>query len=100
VGAEALARYAGMDAADVLKMLTMNEQVFVKNMRETLEESALALKPQHGERYSGQVRFTKEMADFPYHNGNITHELGFDEIIKATSPEYMEAYISSRSPAK
>jgi ABC-type nitrate/sulfonate/bicarbonate transport system substrate-binding protein len=100
VGAEALARYTGMDQADALKILTMNKQVLVKDMRETLEESSLALKPKPGEKYSGQVRFTKEMADFLYHNGNITRELGFDEITKATSPEYMEAYISSRTAAK
>jgi ABC-type nitrate/sulfonate/bicarbonate transport system substrate-binding protein len=99
-GAEALARYAGMDAADALKILTMNKQLLVKDMREVLEESPLALKPKPGEQYSGQVRFTKEMADFLYHNGNITHELSFDEIVKATSPEYMEAYISSRPSAK
>jgi ABC-type nitrate/sulfonate/bicarbonate transport system substrate-binding protein len=95
-GAEALARYAGMDAADALKILTMNKQILVRDMRETLEESPLAFKPKPGEQYSGQVRFTKEMADFLYHNGNIAREISFDEIVKATSPEYMEAYIASR----
>jgi ABC-type nitrate/sulfonate/bicarbonate transport system substrate-binding protein len=95
-GAEALARYAGMDAADALKILTMNKQILVKDMRETLEESPLAFKPKPGEQYSGQVRFTKEMADFLYHNGNIAREISLDEIVKATSPEYMEAYIASR----
>lgn len=100
VGAEALARYAGMDPADALKVLTTNKQVLVKDMREALEDSPLALKPKSGEEYSGQVRLIKEMADFLYHNGNITRELGFDEITKATAPEYMEAYISLRPPAK
>jgi hypothetical protein len=99
-GAEALARYAGMDPADALKILTLNKQVLVKDMREALEDSSLAFKPKPGEKYSGQVRFTKEMADFLYQNGNITRELGFDEIAKATAPEYMEAYISSRPTAK
>ena len=69
-------------------------------MREALEESSLALKPKPGEKYSGQVKLIKEMADFLYHNGNITRELGFDEITKATAPEYMEAYVSSRPPTK
>jgi ABC-type nitrate/sulfonate/bicarbonate transport system substrate-binding protein len=99
-GAEALARYAGMDPADALKILTMNKHVLVKDMREALEESSLALKPKPGEKYSGQVKLIKEMADFLYHNGNITRELGFDEITKAMAPAYMEAYISSRPPAK
>jgi hypothetical protein len=36
------------------------------------------------------------MADFLFHNGNITRELSFDEVVKATSPEYMAAYIASR----
>jgi taurine transport system substrate-binding protein len=99
-GAEALARYAGMDPADALKILTMKKQVLVKDMREALEESSLALKPKPGEKYSGQVKLIKEMADFLYHNGNITRELGFDEIAKATTPAYMEAYISSQTPAK
>jgi ABC-type nitrate/sulfonate/bicarbonate transport system substrate-binding protein len=99
-GAAALASYAGMDAADALKILTMNKQLIVKDMREALEESYFALKPKPGETYSGQVRFTKEMADFLYHNGNITRELSLDEIAKATAPEYMEAYVSSRPPAK
>jgi ABC-type nitrate/sulfonate/bicarbonate transport system substrate-binding protein len=99
-GAEALARYAGMDAADALKVLTMNKQVLVKDMREALEGSPLALKPKPGETYSGQVRLLKDMADFLYHNGNIPRELGFDEITRATAPEYMEAYIASRPPAK
>jgi taurine transport system substrate-binding protein len=100
VGAEALARYAGMDSADALKVLTLKKQVLVKDMREALEGSSLALKPKPGEEYSGQVRLIKEMTDFLYHNGNITRELSFDEIAAATAPEYMEAYISSRSPAK
>jgi taurine transport system substrate-binding protein len=100
VGAEALARYAGMDTADALKVLTLHKHVLVKDMREALEESSLALKPKPGEKYSGLVRLIKEMADFLYHNGNITHELGYDEITKATAPEYMEAYISSRPSAK
>ncbi|MDB5500763.1 MAG: hypothetical protein JWR89_665 [Tardiphaga sp.] len=69
-------------------------------MREALEGAPLALKPKAGEKYSGLVRLIKEMADFLYHNGNITHELGYDEITKATAPEYMEAYISSRPSAK
>jgi ABC-type nitrate/sulfonate/bicarbonate transport system substrate-binding protein len=99
-GAEALARYAGMDSADALKILTMNKQLLVKDMPEALEGSSLAFKPKPGEKYSGLVRFTKEMADFLYRNGNITRELDFDEIMKATAPEYMEAYISSRPPAK
>lgn len=99
-GAEALARYAGMDPADALKVLTLNKQVLVKDMREALEESSLALKPKPGEKYSGQVKLIKEMADFLYRNGNITRELGFEEITKATAPEYMEAYISSGPPAK
>jgi ABC-type nitrate/sulfonate/bicarbonate transport system substrate-binding protein len=99
-GAEALARYTGMDPADALKILTMNKHVLVKDMREALEESSLALKPKPGEKYSGQVKLIKEMADFLYHNGNITRELGFDEITKAMAPAYMEAYISSRPPAK
>lgn len=100
VGAEALANYTGMDAADALKILTLNKQLLVKDMREVLDQSPLALKPKPGEKYSGQVRFTKEMADFLYHNGNITREIGLDEIVKATSPEYIEAYVSSRPPAK
>lgn len=99
-GAEALARYAGMDPADALKVLTLHKHVFVKDMREALEGAPLALKPKAGEKYSGLVRLIKEMADFLYHNGNITHELGYDEITKATAPEYMEAYISSRPSAK
>jgi ABC-type nitrate/sulfonate/bicarbonate transport system substrate-binding protein len=100
VGAEALARYAGMDAADALKVLTLKKQVLVKDMREVLEESSLALKPKPDEKYSGLVSLIKEMADFLYHNGNITHELGYDDIVKATAPEYVEAYISSGSAAK
>jgi ABC-type nitrate/sulfonate/bicarbonate transport system substrate-binding protein len=99
-GAEALARYAGMDPGDALKILTLKKHVLVKDMREALEESSLALKPRPGEKYSGQVKLLKEMADFLYHNGNIRRELGLDEITKATAPEYMEAYISSRPPAK
>jgi ABC-type nitrate/sulfonate/bicarbonate transport system substrate-binding protein len=100
VGAEALARYAGMDAADALKVLTQNKQVLVKDMREVLDVSWLAFKPKLGEKYSGQVRFTKEMADFLYHNGIIARELALDEITKATAPEYMEEYISSRRTIK
>jgi ABC-type nitrate/sulfonate/bicarbonate transport system substrate-binding protein len=99
-GAEALARNTGMDPADALQILTLKKQVLVKDMREVLEGSSLALKPKAGEQYSGQVRLTKDMADFLYHNGNITRELGFDEIVKATAPEYIEAYISSRPPDK
>jgi ABC-type nitrate/sulfonate/bicarbonate transport system substrate-binding protein len=99
-GAEAVGRYAGMDPADALKILTLKKQILVKDMRETLEESPLAFKPKPGEKYSGQVRFTKEMADFLYHNAIITRELSLDEITKATAPEYMEAYISSRPAAK
>jgi ABC-type nitrate/sulfonate/bicarbonate transport system substrate-binding protein len=98
--AEALARYAGMDAADALKILTMNKQLLVKDMRETLSDSPLAFKPKPGEQYSGQVRFSKEMADFLYKNGNITREISLDEFAKATSPEYMEAYLASRPSAK
>jgi hypothetical protein len=78
----------------------LKKHVLVKDMREALEESSLALKPRPGEKYSGQVKLLKEMADFLYHNGNIRRELGLDEITKATAPEYMEAYISSRPPAK
>ena len=99
-GAEALARYAGMDPADALKILTMKKHVLLKDMREALEESSLALKPKPGEKYSGQVKLIKEMADFLHHNGNITRELGYDEITSATTPAYIEAYISSRPPAK
>jgi taurine transport system substrate-binding protein len=99
-GAEALARNTGMDAADALKVLTMSKQVLVKDMREALEESPLALKPKPGDTYSGQVRLLKEMADFLYQSGTITRELGFDEISRATAPEYMEAYVSSRPPAR
>jgi taurine transport system substrate-binding protein len=98
--AEALARYAGMDPADALKILTMNKQVLVKDMREALEESSLALRQKPGEKYSGHVRFTKEMADFLHHNRIITRELSFEEITKATAPEYMEAYIASRPLTK
>jgi ABC-type nitrate/sulfonate/bicarbonate transport system substrate-binding protein len=100
VGAEALARSTGMDAADALKVLTLGKHVLVKDMREALEQSSLALKPKPGEKYSGQAKLIKEMADFLYNNGNITRELGFDEITKATAPEYMDAYISSRSLSK
>jgi taurine transport system substrate-binding protein len=100
VGAEALARFAGMDAADALKVLTLHKHVLVKDMREALEGSSLAFKPKPGETYSGLVRLIKEMADFLYHNGNITHELGYDEITKATAPEYLEAYVSSRPSAR
>jgi ABC-type nitrate/sulfonate/bicarbonate transport system substrate-binding protein len=100
VGAEALARYAGMDTADALKVLTLKKQVLVKDIREALDGSSLALKPRRGEKYSGQVILIKEMADFLYHNGNITHALGYDEIVKATAPEYIEAYVSSRPLAK
>ncbi|EHR00198.1 ABC transporter substrate-binding protein [Bradyrhizobium sp. WSM471] len=99
-GAEALARYAGMDPTDALKILTMKKHVLLKDMSEALEGSVLALKPKPGEKYSGQVKLIKEMADFLYQNGNITRELGFDKLVKATTPAYMEAYISSRQPAK
>ncbi|QND70233.1 ABC transporter substrate-binding protein [Tardiphaga robiniae] len=99
-GAEALAHYAGMDAADALKILTMKKQVLVQDMREVLETSPLAFKLKQGETYSGQVRFTKEMADFLYRNGNIPRELDLDEITKATAAEYMEAYISSKPVVK
>jgi taurine transport system substrate-binding protein len=97
-GAEALARYAGMDSADALKILTMRKHVLVKDMRDALEGSSLALKPKLAEKYSGQVKLMKDMADFLYQNGNIGRELGLEEIAKATAPEYIEAYISSRPP--
>ena len=42
-------------------------------------------------------RLIKEMADFLHRSGNTVRELGFDEIKKATAPEYMEAYISSQA---
>jgi taurine transport system substrate-binding protein len=100
VGAEAIARYAGMDPADALKVLTLKKHILVRDMREVLEGSSLALKPKPGEKHSGQVNLIKEMADFLYQNGNITHELGYDDIVKATAPEYIEAYISSRPSAK
>ena len=99
-GAEALARYAGMDPADTLKVLTLNKHAIVKDMDEALEESPFALKPKPGEKYSGLDRLIKDMADFLYQNGNIPRELGLDEIAKARAPEYMEAYISSRPPAR
>jgi len=89
-----------MDAADALKILTLNKQLIVKDMREALEESSFALKPKPGETYSGQVRFTKEMADFLYTTAISRANSVLDEIAKATAPEYMEAYISSRPPAK
>ena len=99
-GGEAFARSTGMDPADALKILTLNKHVLVKDMREALEQPSLAFKPKPGEKYSGQFRFTKEMVDFLYQNRNITRELGLDEIAKATAPEYMEVYISSRPSAK
>jgi taurine transport system substrate-binding protein len=44
-------------------------------------------------------RLIKEMAT-SYRSGNTVRELGFDEIKKATAPEYMEAYISSQALSK
>jgi hypothetical protein len=35
-----------------------------------------------------------------HRNGNTVRELGFDEIKKATAPEYLEAYISSQAHSK
>jgi ABC-type nitrate/sulfonate/bicarbonate transport system substrate-binding protein len=99
-GADALARYAGMDSTDALKILTMHKHVLAKDMREVFQESPLAFKPNLDEKYSGQVKFTKEMADFLFKNGNITRELDLDEIAKATAPEYLEAYIASRPASR
>jgi len=45
-------------------------------------------------------RLIKEMADFLHRSGNTVRELGFDEIKKATAPEYMEAYTSSQALSK
>jgi hypothetical protein len=54
-----------------------------------------AVRPLELERDRGQTVLVLEDP-----NGNITHELGYDEITKATAPEYMEAYVSSRPSAK
>jgi hypothetical protein len=50
--------------------------------------------------FGASGRLIKEMADFLHRSGNTGRELGFDEIKKATAPEYMEAYISSQALSK
>jgi ABC-type nitrate/sulfonate/bicarbonate transport system substrate-binding protein len=96
LGAAALGSQAGLDPADALAILNLGKQIPVKDMREPLSGSPLALLPAPGEQYAGHVKAVKEMADFLYKNGNIPKQLPWDEVVRAHAPEYLQAYVSAQ----
>jgi len=95
-GAKALANQAGLDPAEALEILKIGVQTYVKDLREPLSGHPLAMRPAPGQKYAGHVEALGKMADFLLANGNIRTPVTRDRLLKAHSPELLEAYLKDK----